>query len=799
MILKLKKPFPEGALLTLFVVSVFLSALNKIHDTDAWLHLSLGRLIWEMKAVPNVELFTYPIYGMPFSYNSWLFGLLCYALNTHFGAYGLVLLKASVLAVAFLILLKDSLRPYNNYAIAIIVMTAVLVISHYRFVIRPDMFLMVFLSFSIFSLNAFLYENKKYIYALPLVHLFWANMHASVIVMFVPFLAFIGGSLIQHYLGKRGIGSQNSLSKSQLKIITLVFIASFAATLLTPFPFHQYFYGPQVVSSAWHTQEISELLPPSGGRKIFLYLVVAVVSASFVLNGRRMSFIHLLLVLPFLYLPFVSVRFKFLIAITAGPVMVRNISAFLESKGWSAFHKNVLMAISAVCVVAYGSLMVARAVSHEQFGFGFDYFLMPKGAVEYMDRKGIYGRMLNTFHFGQYIIWTGYPKRTVFIDARGHLPEELLEKPQQFRSSPSVLDEMYKTYGFESILVRYLKPRQSYGLSSDLDLSFSHPQWALVYWDDISLLYLKRGGRYDRVIKNSEYRFMKPNMSFNHFITQTGDKEYQENLIKELKRTIAETGSLRARVFLGLLYSSGGFYEEAIDTLANVRSGHRDELKYIAYAFTGDSYRNLGDLDKGLYFYRKALSSGENASLLYKIGILRLAKEEPKEALKHLEKALTLNSEMAHAYPMLIYTYQTLGMNEKAEEAQKKYYDLQSKSEGKKHFIRGLKAFFERNYDVAVKEYKKALEVDPFVPNIYVNLGSAYTKMGQIDEAYESFNIALRLNPDHATAHYGLAQLYKEHGNFEMAKNHFEEYIRIEPSGNLSRKANRQIKELSRR
>ena len=78
----------------LFVLSVFLVALDKVHDPDAWLHLSHGKLLWEEKTLPDNEAFTYPNADSPHIYTSWLFGLAGYASYLALGEYGPGLLKA---------------------------------------------------------------------------------------------------------------------------------------------------------------------------------------------------------------------------------------------------------------------------------------------------------------------------------------------------------------------------------------------------------------------------------------------------------------------------------------------------------------------------------------------------------------------------------------------------------------------------------------------------------------------------------------------------------------------------------
>ncbi len=261
MISSTKNQFLVRLLQILFLATVFILALNEIEDPDVWLHLSFGRLIWNLRGFPPTEPFLYTMQGQPFSYSSWLFGLIYYAAYHAFNIYGVILLKAVTVTTAFYILFRDSLRPYKNTVIAILVMLFIVIATRHRFLERPDTFMMVFLAFSIFSLKAFIYESKKYIYALPLVHMLWANSHSSITLMFVPFLAFLAGGLLQRYLAGKSELFKDAPSFSQLKIIMLIFIASFAPPLVSPYFINQYLYGAQFLASDVYKQGIVELKP----------------------------------------------------------------------------------------------------------------------------------------------------------------------------------------------------------------------------------------------------------------------------------------------------------------------------------------------------------------------------------------------------------------------------------------------------------------------------------------------------------------------------------------------------------
>lgn len=787
-------------LIFLFLASVFLLAFNKIYDPDAWAYLSHGRLIWEMKWLPENEVFLYPAKNMPYFPDTWLFAIISYTSYLLFDIYGLILFKALTVTVAFSILLKDSLRPHQNYSLALLILTAAVTLSQYRFVLRPDIALMVFLSFSIFCLNAYLYDNKKYIYSLPIIHMIWANSHSSINVMFIPFVAFITGGLIQRQLAKRGIGSKDAPSPSQLKTITAVFFGSFTATLINPRFISHYLTSYDILALEWSRQEIIELQPPSGRVLSLLIALVIIIAFSFFLNRRRFSTIHFFVVLPFIAPAFIVRRLILLVIIVGTPIVIRNISEFLKSRNLDGFfRRRTLEVFTAIWIVLYCLLSLAKVspfgVKHTKFGFGFDYFMVPKGAVEYMDENDIQGRMMNTFHFGHYLIWTGHPKRQVFIDGRGNLTEDLLDKSNTFRYVKSILNELYETYGFESVIMTYPKRL------GDIDLALTPPEWALVYWDDMSLLYLKRGVRYDSIIEKDEYHSAIPYLSIESFVKTIGNRDNQRNIEIELKRNYDETGSSKAITLLGLLYRSTGRYKEAVDLLSGSPKSYTDHV------VLGDSYRKLSDIEKSLYHYRKAEEIDENAGLMYMIGAAYLDKGETEQALNYLKRAVDKKKDMVYVYPLLVNIYERLGKTEDAKRFKEEYQKQMVLKSASRYFERGEKAYHEKRYADALEEFNNALKITPSDPVIFTDMGFVYYDMGQIQMAHEHFIRALDLapSPSDAThglrlpnAHYGLGLVYGKLGNREEAIRHFKKYIKTGSSGYYTRSAKRMIRELSR-
>lgn len=144
-----KKFSAEYLITVIFILSVFLLAVLKMDDLDAWIHLSMGRLVWRNKGLPAAEKSLFSMAGQPFVYSSWSFGVLYYATYRLLEVPGVTLLKAATIAATFYILLKGASRPYRTLLPAAIVLIVMALLCRTQFVERPDTFLFLFLSFSI--------------------------------------------------------------------------------------------------------------------------------------------------------------------------------------------------------------------------------------------------------------------------------------------------------------------------------------------------------------------------------------------------------------------------------------------------------------------------------------------------------------------------------------------------------------------------------------------------------------------------------------------------------------------------
>ncbi|NWF98686.1 MAG: tetratricopeptide repeat protein [Nitrospirae bacterium] len=779
----------------LFIIGVLLLSIIKIEDTDCWMHLSFGRLIWENKALPATEQFVYPSFGMPFSYSSWLFGVIYYLSYLLFSIPGIIILKASTITLAFFILLKDSLRPHKNLIISLLIMMLIVIITRHRFAERPETFMMIFLSFSIFSLNAYLYEKKKYIYWLPVIHMLWANCHSSINIMTVPFGAFIIGGLTHKYLNEKNIKIESVPSGEQIKTIIIVFILSFAASLISPYFIKQYFFGAQFLSDPWFKQEILELQSPEWYIKKWLFIGSGIVILTFLINWRNFSVINLLMIIPFAFLSFTAKRFLLLYAIVAGPIVIRNLSSFLRGKAWDKFtNTKIITAFTILWISGFTLIGIVKGTPFDGgrkiFGIGVEYKHVPEGALQYLDKNGIYGRVFNIYEWGGYIIWRDFPKRTVFVDPRGYLPAGLNEKINLAMGRPYLLDALENKYGFNVVLTGY--PEVSTSIEN-IDMALLHPGWALVYWDDRALVYLRKDGKYKEIASRDIYNFIKPANGLNNLKNILQDKENRVKIIDELKRNIDVTNSQIGKIFLGYSYNEIGEYNKALNVFSELE--RTDNSRYLLQAYSGIafSYEKLGDIKKAIEYYEKIMDQQKDAGVLYEIGRLYLELNDMKNSLKYLRKALDKDRDYLPVYPLILDIYRKQENSHEFDKLKKYYDELSARNAAMEYFQNGVNAYLNGRFEEALVEFSKAIEMNPMDAKSYSNMGYIYYDRGDMLNAFIYQKKAIEIDPKLANAHFGIAMIYKKHGDFLNEKKHLEEYLKLEPSGYYSRRAIEEI------
>lgn len=98
------------------------------------------------------------------------------------------------------------------------------------------------------------------------------------------------------------------------------------------------------------------------------------------------------------------------------------------------------------------------------------------------------------------------------------------------------------------------------------------------------------------------------------------------------------------------------------------------------------------------------------------------------------------------------------------------------------HFNHATDYKKQGNYQKAIEELLKAIEVDPEYAKAHSLLGSIYSELGRNKEAIQSFQMALQSDPSNSKTWNNLGVEYNYVGNHQKAFDSFKQAIRIDPN-----------------
>ncbi|MGM0441209.1 MAG: tetratricopeptide repeat protein [Elusimicrobiota bacterium] len=93
----------------------------------------------------------------------------------------------------------------------------------------------------------------------------------------------------------------------------------------------------------------------------------------------------------------------------------------------------------------------------------------------------------------------------------------------------------------------------------------------------------------------------------------------------------------------------------------------------------------------------------------------------------------------------------------------------------------------EKKFKRAIKNFKKAVELDGTLTGAYNNMGNIYYTVGQQNRAIKYYKKALEQNPDLVDAHFNLGYIYYHRGRLKEAARKFEKVLKLDPDNNKAR------------
>jgi tetratricopeptide (TPR) repeat protein len=93
----------------------------------------------------------------------------------------------------------------------------------------------------------------------------------------------------------------------------------------------------------------------------------------------------------------------------------------------------------------------------------------------------------------------------------------------------------------------------------------------------------------------------------------------------------------------------------------------------------------------------------------------------------------------------------------------------------------GLIDLQSRNYSDAIREFDRAIELDPLNPNAYNLKGYAQLRKKDISQAIETLKRSIEIDPNYIWGHYNLALAYWDQGDRAAAIEEVKKVLEINP------------------
>lgn len=162
-------------------------------------------------------------------------------------------------------------------------------------------------------------------------------------------------------------------------------------------------------------------------------------------------------------------------------------------------------------------------------------------------------------------------------------------------------------------------------------------------------------------------------------------------------------------------------------------------------------YEDLGDIDRAIQEYKKALKADNKSSVIHlNLAASLIKKNDIPRAIEELNLIVSFDPEAIEPHAILAILYSS-----------------------------------QNKPDLATAEYEKALKcaskLEPKNIDIYKSLGAIYLQQKKIKAALDTYRLILNLSPNDAGAHFYLGSIYNELKNNKKAEIELKRAIELKP------------------
>lgn len=491
------------ALSAAFVALVAL-ALTRVGMTDTPYHLATARWAQETGRWPATNTFSYTFPDFPLYQQYPLYQTILLRVYEALGWEGLSLLHFAAFLTIFLLWL--AWMGGVRWAAVLSLPTMLLLLGlRERMVLRPDILTLTYFAVVLLLVDRARRTDVRWVYALPVVQLLWANSHQ----MFWLGLA-IQGAFLVHLVVVRALGGRFGIADEDRAIpprpVLYALALSVGVSFLTPLGLRVVEVPLHTMGSLYFHREHVEEFRPFYESPQAAWLVAAsaflAVAAAYLGRMRLQPFEWMIWGASAVMVAGAIRGAPFFIAVSIG-IFARELrksasAAFAgaAAQGGDRCMFAPRMAAAAVAVFLASHVLwhrwaaPSRILGGSQFGVGKTLGEWPDEATAFLKSNPPPGAMLNLgWYIGNAVVFELFPKHRVFVDPRFEAyPRQFLLEAVAAETDPIALDRLIDHYDPSWIVGELRIP----GVRQQMARLLALGEWEPVFFDAVCAVLVRK-------------------------------------------------------------------------------------------------------------------------------------------------------------------------------------------------------------------------------------------------------------------------------------------------------------------
>lgn len=465
----------------LFVISM---SCFPLMSEDLFMYLAIVREYFKTGSFPVIDPFLFSIPNFHWTIlHQWLGYFVFYGLY-QLGDFDLIIIVKSIFITLVFCFPVWRIRksPQATWLWGLSVVIAVYAMS-FRMMERTSFFSDFFIVAVLNILMAEQIKPSRWKYVLPVIFLFWVNLHPG-----YPIGWFLCGIFLMINLPKWREPEYRKLAALVIASILVCFINPRGVDgFLYPFNFMQ---NEGKVYRIFYFEWMPTLHPlyREGSQTYFIF-ALTVLNLFLLFRVRKQKpFFEAIASAFFIFYGFYAIRFVpsycfAIVTLNASLALKASYSPKLPLK-----YLNAGLAALALALVVKNVGWGYETISgHRDFGLGMDPHIVPEQAAKLLDQSGLQANVYNSHLYGSYLAWAWEGHRKLLYHGFVTDLDFFVNQYLQFGADRAHFDEQVKKFNIGAFFLDRFTGNE--GL---LKILTEHPDWQLVYKDEGALIFLKK-------------------------------------------------------------------------------------------------------------------------------------------------------------------------------------------------------------------------------------------------------------------------------------------------------------------